>query len=75
MNVQGMVKEWLEAHGYDGLYNDGQCGCKTADLMPCSSESVGICEPGYESPCDCGDHYFHIGQTRAEDLEKRERHD
>jgi len=52
-DVQTIVTEWLIAHGYDGLCGEG-CGCRLADLMPCSQPSPG-CMAGYESKCVCGD--------------------
>lgn len=35
--VVGMVREWLEQHGYDGLCNDEPCGCGLEDLFPCAA--------------------------------------
>ena len=36
MNTKEIVKAWLEAHGYDGLYNtDFNCSCPLVDLKPC----------------------------------------
>ena len=57
--VKTMVREWLEAHGYDGLYG-GDCGCRVGDLAPCQcfSECFGEdCRPGYRigcEPSECG---------------------
>jgi len=42
MTVERIIKEWLEANGYDGLCCE-QCGCDKDDLAPC----------GYLG-CDCG---------------------
>jgi hypothetical protein len=44
--VKSIVKRFLEINHYDGLCNM-DCGCKLDDLMPCSSDSVQNCEPGY----------------------------
>ena len=51
MTVKDIVILYLKEHGYDGLYNYGECGCKLDDLIPCD-ESCSICEPGYKVPCD-----------------------
>ena len=63
MPVKEIVKEWLTQHKYDGLFSEsGECACVTNDLMPCDSEGIGCCEPGYLMDCDCGEeHDFHIG--------------
>ena len=64
-NVFEIVKEYLRTHGYDGLYEEnGECACDLADLMPCASEGIPNCLPGYKVPCDCGDHAWHIGPTK-----------
>ena len=45
-----IVKEYLEIHEYDGLYNPKEpCGCFIDDLFPCSDEGIDICKPGYKS--------------------------
>ena len=50
-DVREIVKEWLRAHGYDGLcYYD--CGCEIEDLMPCTGYSAD-CQPGYRTPGAC----------------------
>lgn len=48
MGIRKIVREYLKAHGYDGLYNY-ECGCAIDDLMPCdaSTEDIWECEPGY----------------------------
>ena len=53
MNVQGIVKEYLEENEYDGLYTHS-CGCEIADLFPCGTDGC-TCRPGYKTKCDCGD--------------------
>ena len=52
MDVFGIVKQYLEQNGYDGLYCRGECGCLLEDLMPCTSESALRCEPGYKREPD-----------------------
>jgi hypothetical protein len=46
MTVKEIIKEWLIAKGYDGLYHPGDCGCNLEDLMACS-EDCADCEPAY----------------------------
>ena len=68
MDVRDIVKEYLIANGYDGLYDPlGDCGCIIDDLFPC--DVSGMCCPGYKVPCppDCefgGDCDWHIGEAR-----------
>ncbi len=66
MTVKDIVIAYLVAHGYDGLYSSGECGCKTDDLMPCLHDAIGDCRPGYFQPCpeDCGEHEWHIGKEK-----------
>lgn len=65
VNLYEIVKNYLIAHGYDGLYNTYlDCGCEIDDLFPCDS-CEGECQPGYKVDCDCTDgswreHDFHI---------------
>ncbi len=61
MDVQAIVKKYLEENGFDGLYEPGECACEINDLFPCGEGSLVHCKPGYKGPCDCGDHDFHIG--------------
>lgn len=46
MTVKEIIKDWLEKHGYDGLYTD-KCGCSRSFLFPCLQEGVISCKPGY----------------------------
>lgn len=48
--IREIVVMWLKDNGYDGLYENGECGCKISDLMPCGSESAFTYEPGYLFP-------------------------
>lgn len=70
-NIEAIVREWLAANGYDGLYNEDACGCELADLMPCGEPNTG-CMAGYRIPCDpetCqadGDCPWHIGPRAAD---------
>lgn len=66
--VSEIVKEYLKAHGYDGLYCPGECACDIDDLMMCCDTLGGgdpsPCLPGYKTACDCGDHDWHIGAVK-----------
>jgi len=55
-NLKNIVISWLTLHGYDGLYNDGECGCDVSDLMPCG-EPNSDCMAGYKVDCP-KDHEF-----------------
>ena len=61
-NVRQIVSDYLRENGFDGLYNAGECACKTDDLGPCDCSLLN-CEPGYLQPCppECGEHDWHIG--------------
>jgi len=70
MNVRDIVKEYLQQHGYDGLFRNGPgCGCGIDVLMLCQ-EACDQCEPGYKVPCNpdtCelgGGCAFHIGPKK-----------
>lgn len=53
ITVKEILAEWLESHGYDGLYNDFECGCEIGDLIPCG-ESCERCVAAYKISCaDC----------------------
>ena len=47
MIVKEILKEWLEEHGFDGLWDGDECGYRNDDLMPCES-CPDMCEPGYD---------------------------
>ena len=71
--VAGIVKNYLVAHGFDGLWNfDSECACKVDNLFPCESEGVERCEAGHLQPC-ChdGEHDWDIGRRAAEPAEDR----
>lgn len=59
MNLHEIVKTWLKEHGYDGLYNEWECGCSIDDFMPCG-EPGEHCMPGYEKLTPSGDSDFII---------------
>jgi hypothetical protein len=66
MEIKAIVKTHLIKMGYDGLYQNGECGCKIDDLMPCV-EIRSDCQAGFIVPCDCEMNCdFHIGKEKAE---------
>ena len=52
VTVLSIVEAYLRAHGYDGLYYEGDCGCLLDDLAPCG-EMDQRCRPGVRQPCSC----------------------
>ncbi len=46
LNVKRIVDSFLIHHGYEGLFNQGLCGCRLGDTMECYEDESG-CEPGY----------------------------
>ncbi len=66
MDCKKIIKEYLVAHHYGGLVDDG-CACGLDDLMPCNGNGrVLECAPGYEiEGCTCGEnHDSHIVPDR-----------
>ncbi len=52
MNLTEIIKEWLLANGYDGLFHaDTECGCGMDDLMPCDQPSLD-CMAGIRKICE-----------------------
>jgi len=55
-DVREIIERWLRENGFDGLFCS-ECSCVLDDLMPCSSDSALMCEPGYRKdgcPPECG---------------------
>lgn len=52
MDLRQLAAKALTDLGYDGLYKDGECACKTDDLFPCGEPSMDGCRPGYLGKCD-----------------------
>lgn len=50
MTVVDIVDEWLNFNGYDGLCNEGGCGCRLDDLAPCK-EMIKNCEAAFLFDC------------------------
>jgi len=43
--IAGLLEDWLETHGYDGLENGWlECECGIDDLIPCG-KAPPECEP------------------------------
>ena|SRR5660397_156518 len=50
-DLVGIVEDWLDAHGYNGLKNSWiDCGCAQGDLVPCGT-ALHNCEPAYKFMC------------------------
>ena len=64
MKTTDIIEEYLKKNGYDGLYVEGECACLVDDLCPCGEMSSN-CAAGYRTPCDCGDHDYHVGHAKA----------
>ncbi len=66
MIVKAIVKEHLDANGFDGLFlSDGGCACKKEELAPC--ENVGLkCKPGYLLDATDSEYDFVIGLPKPE---------
>jgi len=67
VTVSSIVVDYLTEKGFDGLFNsDIGCACAFEDLFEnCAGESCSECQPGYEKPCACGEHDFHISAEKA----------
>lgn len=53
ITVRDIVYHWLKERNYDGLFNyHFGCGCELDDLMPCCSDNIPDCEPGYKKKAD-----------------------
>jgi len=65
MTVKEIVKNYLEEHGYDGLYAPYlKCSCKIDDLMPCGV-CFDDCRAGYLILCEDEDYDFCIGEKET----------
>ncbi len=74
MTVKEIVKEYLEQHGFGGLFKDTpyHCACELKDLMPCQGtdnpETIDDCEAGYKVRCDCDEWCkFHIVKEKPKE--------
>lgn len=72
-SVKEMVREFLDANGYDGLVNpDTECGCPKDDLFLCGEGQAGGCVCAYRGkPPDWGaeeyDDWFYVNENEARD--------
>mgnify|MGYP001014837029 CR=1 FL=1 len=65
-SVLDIIRNYLDAHGFDGLFNSlNPCACKKDDLAPCAGLQED-CRTGYIVPMDCPDHEFHIGPEKTD---------
>jgi hypothetical protein len=53
-SVMDILYEYLNTHGYDGLFYPGECSCLKEDLILCESDPR-ACIPGYKVECRCGE--------------------
>jgi hypothetical protein len=50
--VGEIIKDWLRANDFDGLFNGWmECACNLDDMYPCG-EPQENCEAGWMTPCD-----------------------
>ena len=64
--VKEIVREYLVAHGFDGLYSEvGQCGCSLDDLMMCEEPGID-CRPGYKTTDPSDEFLYLIGPQKEE---------
>ena len=66
MTVKEIVKAYLDANGFDGLFSDdGDCACQKDDLAPCGGcDNIMDCGPGYLTACTCGEHDWHFSKSK-----------
>lgn len=50
ITVLEMIRYYLKEHNYDGLYNEGTCGCLLDDLAPCGCDGIVDCLAGVRKP-------------------------
>jgi len=64
-----IVKEWLEAHNFQGLCQSS-CGCGIEDLAPCTGEGMEDCTPAYKFTCPhCKEVMWGRKQSESDELE------
>lgn len=72
-SVKEMVREFLDANGYDGLCNpDAECGCPKDDLFLCGEGQAGSCVCAYEGRLLDGaeeeyGNWFYVNENEARD--------
>lgn len=48
-----ILREWLQAHGYDGLVREETCRCEADSLAPCEEMDPDLCYAAHKLPCGC----------------------
>ena len=68
MDCLRIIKDYLDANGFDGLQNEAECSCDIPDLAPCGND-FSRCTPGYKvvppEDIDC-EFDFYICQNKAD---------
>lgn len=75
VDVTDILTEYLTDKGYHGLFNhEGECACLINDLGACENLYQN-CTAGWLSPCDCGQHDWHISIDHGpkEEAKKQEK--
>jgi len=70
MEIREIVKDYLEEHGYDGLFQPGVCGCIINDLMPCCEPGTD-CEAGHRCDCPSEDSEYMVKRDRCPQCQSR----
>ena len=69
ITVKSIIEDYLREHGFDGLFNPGECSCRMDDLFLCETAQTD-CMPGYLMPCPGGDECdcedMHIGMKKMQ---------
>lgn len=47
LTVKDIVADWLQTHGFGGLYDGNECGCSIDDGLFVCDECPDQCHPGY----------------------------
>ena len=67
ITVEDIVTKYLIDNNYDGLfYDELECACTLDCLFPCGDSFNMDCIAGYKTECDCGEHDFHISETKGD---------
>ena len=51
-SIEYMVRQFLIKHHYDGLCNEGICGCDMDDLIACCEPNETSCKAAYRFDCE-----------------------
>ena len=74
MTVKEIIRDYLKANGFGGLFSDCDCACILDDLFPCDIYGTD-CEADYKIPCPgpelCengdGECEWHIGPKKPQE--------